>query len=403
MTAPVLLEAAGVGKRYCRSWKRAAFYALQDGAKRAIGRRTEGYDLRRDEFWAVREVSFQLRRGECLGILGPNGAGKSTLLKMLSGTVLADRGKIRLNGRINAMLEVGGGLQPLLTGRENIQAFGAQQGVSSEELAARFDELVAFAELEEHLDKPVKQYSSGMQLRLGFALLAHFPGEVILLDEVLAVSDARFRAKCLNRIPDLMRRSAVVFVSHTMPQVARVATSVLVLDRGRCAYQGDEVPRGIDAYYAACEPDIPAVASGNGRARLHSHCLFMDGAPLQGALHYGHALSLEAELSAQGPNTPTVSIILSNPELHNVVQCDSLYRGFRLPADGRAHRLRVDLGPLQLNPGLYFLSLTVADESRGETLLRYDNFAKLRVAGEYFGHAPVQLPGSWSLENQAPK
>lgn len=154
------------------------------------------------------------------------------------------------------------------------------------------------------MDKPVKQFSSGMQVRLGFSLLAHFPPDVILLDEVLAVSDARFRAKCLNRIPQLMQHSALVFVSHSMPQVARVCTAVAVLDKGACIFQGRDVPKGIDAYYAVCEPDIPPVSSGTGQAKLLDCRLLLDGQPLQGALPYGRELALALDLSAKRPKRP---------------------------------------------------------------------------------------------------
>lgn len=397
MSGPVLIEAEGVGKRYCRAAGQAGWYGAQDGLRRLLGLPADQDRLRAGEFWAVHGLSFQLRRGECLGVIGPNGAGKSTLLKMLNGSVLADRGKIRVAGRIGAMIEAGADLLPLLSGAENVLAYAAQQGHDVAAAEALLPRIAEFADLHGSMEQPLKQYSSGMQVRLAFALLAHFPPEVILLDEVLAVSDARFRAKCLNLIPQLLRQSAVVFVSHAMPQVARVCSRVLVLDRGECVFHGGEVPKGIDAYYALCEPDIPAVSSGNGQAELLVARLFMDGQPLQEAFAYGRSLAVELELSAKAARAPTLSLTLTNPELHNVIQCDSAFSGFRLPADGRRHSVRAELGPLHLNPGLYFLSLAVLDEAGGEVLLRSDNFAKLRVAGEYFGHAPVQIAGRWGL------
>ncbi|TAN49530.1 MAG: ABC transporter ATP-binding protein [Methylococcaceae bacterium] len=397
MNEGVCIEAAGVSKRYCRSLRRAGLYGLQDGLKRAVGLAPQANVLRSDEFWAVHELSLQLRRGECLGVIGPNGAGKSTLLKMLAGSVLADSGKIRVAGRIGAMIEAGAGLQPLLTGTENVHAYAAQQGCGAQTGAALLHRIADFADLHGHMDQPLKQYSSGMQVRLAFSLLAHFAPEVVLLDEVLAVSDARFRAKCLNRIPQLMQHAAVVFVSHSMPQVARVCSSVLVLDKGECIFQGRNVPQGVDAYYSVCEPDIPAVSSGTGQAQLH-HCrLFMDDAELQGAFAHGHALALELELSATAAARPTLNITLTNPELHNIVQCDSAFSGFAIAADGSRQHVRAELGALHLNPGLYFLSLTISDSANGDVLLRSDNFARLRVAGAYFGHAPLQIAGRWML------
>lgn len=394
----ILLEAASVGKRYCRSLRRSALYGLQNTLKRMVGMRADKDTLRADEFWAVHDVSFQLRRGECLGVIGPNGAGKSTLLKMLNGSILADRGKVRVAGRVGAMIEAGAGMMPLLSGTENIFAYTAQQGHTAAATQAMLPRIVEFADLQGHMDKPLKQYSGGMQVRLAFSLLAHFPPDVILLDEILAMSDARFRAKCLNTIPQLMQHAAVVFVSHSMPQVARVCTSVLVLDKGECLLQGRDVPKGIDAYFAVCEPDIPAISSGNGQAQLHDADLFVDGEPLQGALPYGRELTLEMDLSSTAAQTPSISITITNPELHNIIQCNSAYGRFYLPNDGHIHKVQVKLGALHLNPGLYFLSLSITDEVAGDILLRSDNFAKLRVTGEFFGHAPVQIVGDWFLD-----
>jgi lipopolysaccharide transport system ATP-binding protein len=398
MDAPVLVEVSGVGKKYCRSPRRALWFAVADGMRALLPGSRRAQALRPGEFWAVRDVSLQLRRGDCLGIAGPNGAGKSTLLKMLTGDVLANTGRIRVHGRIGAMIEAGAGLHPLLTGRENVLAWAQQQGYGAREADAQLATIATFAELGEFLDSPVKRYSSGMMVRLGFALIVHFPTEIVLLDEVLALSDARFRARCLNQIPLLTRRSAVVFVSHHMPQIARACNRVLVLDKGGVVYEGGDVARGINTYYAHCDVDAPSVASGTGRARLEEVALLLNGHETE-CIEQGDCLVARLRLAVDAAiERPHLSLTLTTPDLQGVLQCDSDFAAFEMENPGHPFTVSVELGSLALNPGVYFLSLAVSAERGGEVLLRHDNVKKLRVSGTRTGHAPFLLAGRWALE-----
>jgi lipopolysaccharide transport system ATP-binding protein len=175
----------------------------------------------KEEFWALRDVSFSIKQGERVGIIGRNGAGKSTLLKLLSRITVPTEGRIRLRGRVGSLLEVGTGFHPELTGRENIYLNGAILGMSKAEIKRKFDEIVEFSEVEKFLDTPVKRYSSGMQVRLAFAVAAHLEPEILLVDEVLAVGDAQFQKKCLGKMEDVSSREGrtVLFVSHNMNAV----------------------------------------------------------------------------------------------------------------------------------------------------------------------------------------
>ena len=184
--------------------------------------------------WAIDDVSFEVKRGECLGIIGPNGAGKSTLLKMLNGIILPDKGKITIRGRVSALIELGAGFHPMLTGRENIYVNGAILGLRRKEIDRKFDEIVAFADLEDFIDTPVKFYSSGMYVRLGFAVAAHLDPDVILIDEVLAVGDVAFRLKCFNHVRSLVESgSAIILVTHSQNDIARVCSRGIVLNQGK--------------------------------------------------------------------------------------------------------------------------------------------------------------------------
>jgi lipopolysaccharide transport system ATP-binding protein len=188
-----------------------------------------------EEFWALDDVSFEIKQGQVIGIIGRNGAGKSTLLKILSRITKPTSGRVRLNGRVASLLEVGTGFHPELTGRENIFLNGAILGMSKAEIVRKFDEIVAFSEVEKHLDMPVKRYSSGMYVRLAFAVAAHLEPEILIVDEVLAVGDSAFQRKCLGKMEDVSKGQGrtVLFVSHNMGMVTRLCSHSILLEKGR--------------------------------------------------------------------------------------------------------------------------------------------------------------------------
>ncbi len=192
-----------------------------------------------DTFWALKDVSFEVKEGEVLGIIGRNGAGKSTLLKMLSRITEPTHGRIELNGRVSALLEVGTGFHGELTGRENVYLNGTILGMKRAEIARKFDEIVAFAEVEQFIDTPVKHYSSGMYLRLAFAVAAHLEPEILIVDEVLAVGDASFQKKCLGKMSGVAKEGRTIFfVSHNMPAVTRLCERVICLNEGKLCADG---------------------------------------------------------------------------------------------------------------------------------------------------------------------
>lgn len=235
MENDVVVTVEGLSKKYCRSLRRSMWYGLIDSVRDVMGRRSHSERLRTGEFWSVDQVSFEVKRGECLGLVGPNGAGKSTLLMMLNGIIRPDRGTIRLLGRTAPLIGVGAGFHPQLTGRENVYVNGAILGLSKAEIDAVFDEIVEFADIGDYLDSPVKFYSSGMYVRLGMAVALHTRPNLLLVDEVFAVGDIRFQSQCLSRIASLRREgTAIILVSHNMDTITGYSDRVLVLDRGRC-------------------------------------------------------------------------------------------------------------------------------------------------------------------------
>jgi lipopolysaccharide transport system ATP-binding protein len=237
----VLVKVDNVSKRFCRSLKRSLWYGLQDLGSEIGGRRHGGgsglpqsstdVQLRPDEFWAVKDVSFELRRGECLGLIGRNGAGKTTLLRMLNGLIKPDTGKIEMKGSVGALIALGAGFNPILTGRENIYVNAGVLGISKNQVDIKIEEIVNFAELGEFIDSPVQTYSSGMQVRLGFAVATAIRPDILILDEVLAVGDSGFKFKCYEAIDNLLATSAIIFVSHSMSDVRRICTNAIILSQ----------------------------------------------------------------------------------------------------------------------------------------------------------------------------
>ncbi len=296
--ADVLIQAEGLGKRYVigHQAQRERYTALRDViARRAKtfvrmasdlvhGRAViEGDEL--EEVWALRDVSFEVKRGEVLGIIGRNGAGKSTLLKILSRITEPTTGRVLLRGRVASLLEVGTGFHLELTGRENIFLNGAILGMKRAEIRARFDEIVAFAEVEKFLDTPVKRYSSGMYVRLAFAVAAHLEPEILIVDEVLAVGDAEFQKRCLGKMEEVADREGrtVLFVSHNMSAINRLCRSAMLLDAGRIQVSGEthlvtsRYLAGDDGTSALRRWDNPAQRPGDGVARLVSVGILQEG------------------------------------------------------------------------------------------------------------------------------
>jgi len=233
LMSDILVSAENVSKKFCRSLKRSLWYGVKDLAREICGRDGEK-ELRPLEFWANKDISFDLKRGECLGLIGPNGAGKSTLLKMLNGLIKPDRGRITVRGRIGALIELGAGFNPILTGRENIFVNASVLGMSKQETESRLDKIVDFAGVEEFIDTPVQNYSSGMKVRLGFAVASALEPDILLIDEVLAVGDVGFRMKCFQHLLSLKENgTSIVFVTHVMNDLHRVSQRSIVLDKGK--------------------------------------------------------------------------------------------------------------------------------------------------------------------------
>jgi lipopolysaccharide transport system ATP-binding protein len=237
----IAIHVEGLGKRYRRFQHQESSLkgALDDKLKRLL-RRGDQSSRRRVDFWALRDISFEVRRGEALGLIGPNGAGKSTLLKILSRVTPPTEGRALLLGRLASLLEVGLGFHHELSGRENVFLNGALMGMTQREIAAKFDAIVDFSGISDFIDTPIKHYSTGMTARLGFAVLAHVDADILLIDEVLAVGDAQFQRKCFNHIGQRIQEGkTIIFVSHHLDSIKHLCRRCVLLEQGRVAYRGE--------------------------------------------------------------------------------------------------------------------------------------------------------------------
>jgi lipopolysaccharide transport system ATP-binding protein len=229
----VVIKVENVSKKYSKSLKRSMLYGVMDIGRNMVGLSSHSERLRPDEFWAVSNVSFEVKRGETIGFIGPNGSGKTTLLKMLNGIFWPDKGKITVKGRVGALIAVGAGFHPLLTGRENIFINAAILGMSKEEIDNKFGSIVEFAEIGDFLDAPVKHYSSGMFVRLGFAVAVHCEPDILLVDEVLAVGDKEFAIRCYHKMHEIRKKgTTIVIVSHNEYVMREETATCLYLNHG---------------------------------------------------------------------------------------------------------------------------------------------------------------------------
>jgi lipopolysaccharide transport system ATP-binding protein len=327
----IVLRVEGLGKRYRIGARQADYKTLRETlmdvlqsplrlATKLRYREAVGVDKLTDMIWALKDVSFEIRRGQVVGIIGRNGAGKSTLLKILSCITEPTTGFAEIHGRVGSLLEVGTGFHSELTGRENIYLNGAILGMRRVEIERKFDEIVAFAEVENFIDTPVKHYSSGMYLRLAFAVAAHLEPEVLIVDEVLAVGDARFQRKCLNKMQDVSQVGrTVLFVSHNMSTITRLCERAILLDEGKVVDDGPSY-KVVNAYMnsergmmAAREWPEAAKAPGKEGVRLHAVRVRTEDGRITDTVDIRRPVGIEMEYEVLQPGR----ILIPNFNLHN--------------------------------------------------------------------------------------
>ena len=388
----ILIDVQDVSKVFCRSLKRSIWYGMRDIASELVGKRRDRSELRKNEFWANRNISFQVWRGECLGLIGRNGAGKTTLLRMLNGLIKPDRGRITMRGHIGALIALGAGFNPILTGRENIYINGSVLGLSKREIDRKVDEIIEFADVHDAIDAPVRTYSSGMMVRLGFAIAtAITKPDVLILDEVLAVGDAQFRYKCYNRIGQLKRNTAVIFVSHSMANIGAICDRTLVLDKGRIEFLG-HTAGGMKRYL-----EIARMSSTHDEAEAFEkfdHPVIQFRLALGSeCVPFGGEISLRAEIGLSEPSPGSLLRIAVYDEAGMVVaEWHSKRSGAPIDLKSGINHLEIPLGPVLLKNGRYLLGFFLNDYTGVKVQVWSYKVHVFVVEGPAFGEWTYQFP-----------
>ena len=374
------IRLTAVGKQYRRGIRREGYRTLREAVTDGI-RALPGRLRRRHPdaslFWALRDVTMDVPRGSALGLIGPNGAGKSTLLKILSRVTEPTTGEVQLFGRVGSLLEVGTGFHPELTGRENVLLNGAILGMRRAEILAKFDAIVAFAEVTPFIDTAVKRYSSGMYLRLAFSVAAHLEPHILLVDEVLAVGDAAFQKRCLGKMNDVAREGrTVVFVSHNLDAIRRLCSHAVMLESGRVAAFGETaavVAQYLSRDYNRPPPetriDLSAVSRrGTGAARFTAVSYSSGSATVHGRPYSDGPLEFMLELDSDAPReVRSLAVFLTEPYGTKVLNADTLHVGRAIFLRQGHNMLKLRIRALHLMPGLYRLGLWLANPVQAQS------------------------------------
>ena len=363
-----------------------------------------GRRARYEEFWALRDLSFEVPTGQTFGVIGSNGSGKSTLLKCLAGILVPDRGQVTTHGRVSALLELGAGFHPELSGRENVFLNGAILGLKKDEITARFDDIVEFAGLADFIDTPVKNYSSGMFVRLGFAVAANVEPDVLLIDEVLSVGDEAFQRKSAERIERFRREGrTIVFVSHGLGQVEQLCEQVAWIDHGELKMVGPAADvisayRG-DSHDAAPDPDEIGSRWGSGEIQISSvELLDSTGNPVTHP-RTGDALNIVVHLSAHAPVQDTV-LVARIDELggHTVWRSSSRRNGVSIGRIDGSADVTLGFPTLPLLEGTYELTLAITNQTE---IQPYDHWERrIRFDVRQFSTADngvMHIPSTWAV------
>ena len=402
MSAPpkeIDLSFEHVSKRYVVRRERPS-----NGTRSLLGR-LRALRLPVEDFWAVRDVSFAVERGEVLGIIGHNGAGKSTIQKLLSSITSPTTGRIRINGRLSALIEVGSGFHPELTGRENIFLNGAILGMRREEIAAKLDSIADFAGIRPFLDVPVKRFSSGMYVRLGFAIAAHLDPDILLLDEVLAVGDAAFQEKCLRRIGELREAGkTIVFISHDLAAVERICSRVILMRQGQIALSG--TPAEVIAEYqrlpAIAHHNILETAVADSSAEIESLQLCDLEGQLTPPVRTGSPLALRIAYVVRRPLADVVfEVLFTNAEQQVVAQWTTEVSGQAIALQPGEGVLEFQCAELGLIPGMYYASVAIRERGAPDALDWQHGALALRVDPGKTVQGSFYMGHQWTLLAQA--
>jgi lipopolysaccharide transport system ATP-binding protein len=394
------IEVSHVSKRYCRSLKKSLWYGIRDIGNELTGRGQQADRLRAAEFWALEDVSFAVGRGESLGLVGHNGAGKTTLLKLINGLVKPSAGMITVQGSLRALIALGAGFNPVLTGRENIRVASAVLGFSDRETCDQFDAIVAFSELEEFIDAPVQTYSSGMAARLGFAVAVHTRPDILLVDEVLAVGDLRFGMKCFQKIAEFRAGGgAIVLVSHNPYTIRTNCDRVMWLERGRVREMGD-VTEICDAY----EFEMGRESAPSLQQRYGDGTIQVSEIECPTEIASGEGLSIRVVLESDRKlASPIIQVSFTAAGGQHVAVNDTLTDRVEIAIERGTNVFEIDYPTLPLRPGVYTFNVAVSEKFMTNLRLMDIGVGRIEVRRDRDDHGAgvVALAPTWRVDAAA--
>lgn len=403
------IEFNSVWKKFKKGEK---FNSIRDAVPNFFKKALKETPLKEGEFWAVKNVSFEIKRGEVVGVMGPNGAGKSTILKLLSRIIIPSQGDMKIKGRLSALIEVTAGFHPELTGRENVYLNGTILGMRKREIDRKFDEIVEFSGVSEFIDTPVKRYSSGMYSRLGFSVAAHMDPEILLVDEVLAVGDIAFQSKCAQKMRELMSSGAtIILVSHQLNLIQSICKRVILLQNGEVVNDGtveEVLPHYQNLVYQKSEEDLRSkINSHDERVHVNTntlvkvdHLSILSDGQNKEKFQVNDPLNVKVELTAQDKIEEPI-FMLEILRADGVLCCSTRTdeEGFNVETLEGKKTININLGKILLSPGIYMVKFSVWDK---EMIHPYVVYNKEVFRIEYNGRQSEGLffiHAQWDLLN----
>jgi lipopolysaccharide transport system ATP-binding protein len=397
MRSSALITVENVSKRFSRSLKRSLWYGVQDLGQEMLGLSKETNELRASEFWALKDTSLQVKKGESVGLMGHNGAGKTTLLKLINGLIKPSSGRITVTGSVRALIALGAGFNPILTGRENILISGAIFGYSDHEMRERYDEILEFSELDEFIDTPVQSYSSGMLARLGFSVAIHTWPDIFLIDEVLAVGDLNFALKCYRKISEFRNQGgAIILVSHSQHALRTNCDRGVWLERGEVQKDGR-----INDVCAAYEQFVSRENKAPKEELVVDNNSIKDfDVTYPAIIRSGEPLSIEIKIGSRRKiENPIIVLSVANVSLNNLfTNYFSTEKNFSVENEAI---LRIRYNSINLVHGVYYMSLILAEGYINNQLYTSINSYKIEVQSSTTDYevGMFKLTPQWEFTN----
>jgi len=400
----LVIKVENVSKKYCRALKHSMLYGTLDIARNAIGLSSNSGKLRKNEFWALDDISFELKKGEVLGVIGLNGSGKTTLLKLLNGIFWPDKGKITIKGRVGALIQVGAGFHPMLTGRDNIYLNAAILGMGKKEVDRKFDEIVLFADIGDFLDTPVKFYSSGMLVRLGFAVAVHCDPDILLVDEVLAVGDLKFAHKCHKKMSEFKQNGGtVIIVSHNLQAIRNICKKVLWLNSGKIKGIG-EVHKFCDLYEENILANESKEYKGRGIHLNYDNAIKItkveflnDHNKKSKNFKVGGSFKLRIHFNCKrNVIEPIFTVSIYNEEETLICSNYSNFDGYKISNISGGGYIDFCLNKLAFKISRYFCTITFAEKEVANILDRYEKYFIFNVVGNSKNYGLFNPFPQWS-------